>query len=679
MATTKTATATQSRPDEFEALRERGLHAAVCNLRAASWNADDLSVDAVLSTERAVTIWDWDAYATIDEVLRADGVVIPDGGQAPLLDAHMRWSVDDIRGSVRAIQREGDQVVGQLRFAKVDSNQETITKVREGHLTDVSVGYRVLEAVRLKPGETQEIKGRTYKADKRPLRVATKWELKEVSLVPVGADAAAKMRADDGPERMIMETARTEPQQAAAATPTPASPPAADPVRAAAPDQATLDKAAADAVAAERKRLTDIREMARDLDLPPEVIERAEREQTVEQARQAFLDAVRSRTKPVAPGAIVRSGELTRETLAFGLAMQVGAKISDAQREIGHVASRMNLLDICRHALRLDGIEASGLSKHELAARAATTASLPVIFGNVADKALIDVYTDTPSTAMMWMGITEVADFKAAKRGRLADVGTLQKLNNAGEIQNLPVAEWFESINVDTYAGLIHLTRADIINDDLGAFADLTRKCAAAAKRKVDDVAYTVLLSNPTLNDGTAMFHATATTHNNLMSGGTTTLTDANLATMRQKMRQQVDVNKAPLNLDVAKLIVPPELEHTARKFCFSGEIRRSGGSTSAAEQYGPFNPWYGTLQPVIEPRLSNSNYTGYSTTAFYTACDPLQGNHMMIAFLRGTNRAPLISLKDPAPNQTGMVWQVLMDVGAAAVDFRGVQKSAGA
>ena len=43
------------------------------------------------------------------------------------------------------------------------------------------------------------------------------------------------------------------------------------------------------------------------------------------------------------------------------------------------------------------------------------------------------------------------------------------------------------------------------------------------------------------------------------------------------------------------------------------------------------------------------------------------------------TNRSPIVTQKDPAPNQTGLGWQVLMDIGAAAVDYRGIQKSAGA
>lgn len=656
-------------------LQARGMFALDAQVRAATWHAETRSVEAVIATERTVTMFDWFNSNFYDEVLRADGLVPTE--QVPLLNSHARWSVDDVVGSVRDIRRDGEQIVARLTLADVASNGETIEKVRQGHLTDVSAGYRNLEFTIVRRGESEEIGGRKYTADKRPLRVVTKWELREVSLVPVGADAAAKMRAENAPLENAMETR----SDAAPAAPAPTVPqnPAADAARNA--EVAAIKKAAADeAVASERKRQADIREAARGLDLPAELLARAEAEMTVEQARAAFLEHVReARGKPVAPGAIIRNGELTREALAFGVMMQVGAKMTDQQREVGHSASKLHLLEVCRHALKLDGVDPAGMGKHELAERAATTVSLPVIFGNVADKAVIDKYQETPSTAMQWAGITDLADFKDAKRGRLSDVSALQKLNSAGEIASLDVGEWFETISVDTYAGLIHLTRADIINDDLGVFNDLSMKCGNAAKRKIDDVFYTVLLSNPTLNDSIALFVTTATTHNNLMSGGTTTLTDANLATLKQKMRQQKDVKGSPLNLEMRKLLVPPELEHTALKLCMSPMILRSGGSTTTAEQYGPFNPWNGSMSVIVEPRLSTSSYTGYSTTAFYGICDPAQGNHMMLAFLRGTNRSPIVTQKDPAPNQTGLVWQVLMDIGAAAVDYRGIQKSAGA
>ena len=149
----------------------------------------------VLTTEQPAMVWDWDRWDFVDEVLLADGILLPDIRQVPLLDSHSRDSVDDHLGSV--IDIKGDQaggyaaVSGLVQFAADEKSRRTWQKVEDGHITDGSVGYRVTKSIWI-PEETEAaIEGRLFTG---PLKVSLKWQLKEFSITPIGADTLAKVK-----------------------------------------------------------------------------------------------------------------------------------------------------------------------------------------------------------------------------------------------------------------------------------------------------------------------------------------------------------------------------------------------------------------------------------------------------------------------------------------------------
>lgn len=185
--------------DEDYATRVMEMTTRGLSLRAASVDEGTRSVEAVLSTDNPVRVFDWRRYEPIDEVLVTSGAQLP--SRIVMLDAHFRWSNDSVVGSIREIRVEGNQIVGRLYFAEgpKDSPEERIwQKVRQGHITDVSVGYRVDDYVDIPPGTTQTVGGRTYTARKLTLRVSTNWTPREGSVVPIGADEFAKIRSELG-------------------------------------------------------------------------------------------------------------------------------------------------------------------------------------------------------------------------------------------------------------------------------------------------------------------------------------------------------------------------------------------------------------------------------------------------------------------------------------------------
>lgn len=171
-------------------LLTRDLH-----VRAETLNEEARTVEAVVATENMALSLSLRDYSLVLEVYLADGFVQPKTKQVPMLDNHMRYSTETIRGSVRDLKVRGRDVVGTLHFGQGEKAENDWMNVRDGHLTDVSGGFRPLKTVEIMPGKSKSIKGRTYTApEDRKLYVHTRWSLGEVSLTPIGADEDAKIR-----------------------------------------------------------------------------------------------------------------------------------------------------------------------------------------------------------------------------------------------------------------------------------------------------------------------------------------------------------------------------------------------------------------------------------------------------------------------------------------------------
>lgn len=165
------------------------------SIQVRSETIDDKSrsVEAVLSTENPVRVFDWETGEVIEEVLRVDGAELPQ--QMPLLNSHQRNGIENVIGSIRQIRKAAPEIIGRLFFAEDEQSEKAWQKVRGRHVTDVSIGYRVDEAAMIQPGMSGMVVGRSHTAGKLRLRVATKWKAREGSLVPIGADEAAKIRS----------------------------------------------------------------------------------------------------------------------------------------------------------------------------------------------------------------------------------------------------------------------------------------------------------------------------------------------------------------------------------------------------------------------------------------------------------------------------------------------------
>ena len=762
------------REDPIEKTRELTLR--TMQVRAATLDEENRSVEAVLATETPALLYDWRAGEVVEEVLRADGADLP--AQLPLLDIHNRWTLDAVLGSIRSLRRDGDTIVGRLFFAEKDETAERAwNKVRQGHLTDVSVGYQVREFTDIPAGQTSTVGGKQYTAGKRSLRISTAWTLREGSLVPIGADPAAKIReagktthhspltkettsmgtrvkkylialglsaeaTDEEAQRFLAalegrradvanvlqiwdandpsETAGRmaraalaelgvepdQPHRERAAPPArpPANQPPASQPRA---NQPPADPGAA-ATAAERQRVARIQELARD-DVPADLARRAVSEGWDEgRASQEFLSAVREGRAPSAGrGPAIHSHghdqDVNARSLAAGLligagidpvARQVayrqntderGSLLTEQDADRGHELRCLSARDLVRECALLD----TGRVYRDpaMAFRAAVSGgTLSYVFGTNVYARLVEGWQEVSDTTA-WCDSEDVPNFLTQEDISLEAQTTLKRLPRGDTAKDATLSDSHETYKLARYARKFVVDSQDILDDRLGAIMNMPREMGMAAARLRPDLVYALLLANAVLADTGALFNNTAVT----TAGGHANLTTAVLGATGMKaailaMGKYRSSDKAALNIKPRFLIVPSALQWTAKELLTStAQAYTAAAAAATPALYYPINVLVGeNITLVVDDRIGAAGVidpttgtarVGLDTNWFLSSGGP---RTVRVAYRQGTGRAPEMRGFTLDKGQWGIGWDINMDIGAKALDYRGLHKSAG-
>jgi len=672
-------------------------------LQPASLRTEDQSVAAVLATEQRTVIFDWRRWGAIEEILIVGG--LRNDSQVPLIANHDRSSLDNVFGSVREIRRLEDAVEGRLYFS--DQGEEIArawNKIRQGHLTDVSVGYRSDEYRDLEPGETASVGGRSYTAGRLPLRITTAWQLREVSLVPVGADQAAKIRAEiqhrgvepgnSATEERTMADELSSKEAPAEAPPSERqTPPLVTPVtEGGKKEPAPVDAEAIrqQAVAEERARQAAIRELARD-EIEPDLVKRAISEGWDEsRTSREFLAALRAgRPAPETFNVISRNDEATMELLSAGLMLRcgidpIGKGLSESQRrkreEIADRArpfSDVSLMDLCRYAIQASGRRVP-VGRQDTIREAVSGGTLTNIFTTSVNASLLAAFAEAPNTFASWTRPLDVANFMQQDAIDFSETSALAKIPRGGEAHDATIADNLESYKIARYGEKFSIDEQDIIDDRLDAFSRIPGEMGQDCARLVGDLVYALLFANATLNrDGVAVFDSThGNTDTNVLSIG-------NLKTGVTKMRKQKRNGKS-LNISPVSLLIPPDLEWTAREILNSTQILiAAAGTTDASLERGNRNVVADIgLQPVVEARFCNgvtnpATGTAYSasTTTWFLAASPSLVPTVIVAYRTGTGRSPQLRSYTLDKGRWGVGWDINLDVGAKVLDYLGLYR----
>lgn len=674
-----------------------GMLTRAFSLRSKTADKKTLSFDGVIASEEPALMWDWER-GEVDEVLLMNGVKYPD--KVPLLNAHNRYSVENVIGGTANFNVEGTELVAANSLYDNDLGRDTFGKVEAGFITDFSVGYNVNVATYIDPGESAEINGRTFTASEgRVLKVAKMWTLKEVSLVPIGADATAKVRAEDNISKTVVEDVKPpeksdterkdkmeEPKKTEEQKEVQTVAPIVDPV--------DLDAVRAEGAKAERERVEGIRTAGADLDIAPEVVETAIKEnKSVDEARKDILDAFRkSKDEPVVPAIhshedesnnrdVIEAALMVRGGMDDEAVKVYGEKTVDASRKISQISMR----GLMRWGLEQSGEAMSSFTSDndmirkslELYQRggAFSTMSLPSLLGNIANKSMLKGYNELPETWADWVDEQTVSDFKTATMVRPTIGSGLTKLGAGGEIKHGSVDEEAETGRAYTWAEMLSITREQIVNDDLNAFTNIPRGLGRDARIKVGDEVYTSLLANGTLSDG---YTLCGTDHLNYISGADSAMSTAKavdaISSALVKFMQMKDKGGKRIGIRPSMLLLPPELEAVAAAV-FNSEFVVGPNATKSPNS----NIHRGRYEVVTEARLSDSAFhASASATAWYMLAPRTMADSIAVLWLNGV-KTPIIERGTVDFSTLGVKFRVYEDFGVMYGGFRGITMSAGA
>lgn len=321
----------------------------------------------------------------------------------------------------------------------------------------------------------------------------------------------------------------------------------------------------------------------------------------------------------------------------------------------GSKVTAANIRAVLKHAF----IEASGFS----------TVSLPGIFSNVANKELLQGYTEEDES---WREISRVAsatDFKSQTCYRLNDSMEYEELGPSGEIKHGEVSEETYSRKVDTYAKMAALTRTMIINDDLSAFDDLRTRLGAGAKKKFNNIFWAKFMNNAAFFTAGRGNYITGATSNLLVDG--VGLQQGLTAFRKLKSADNKRIGGRP-----SLLLVPPELEFTADRLYQSTNVNTGGAAT--AETVGNANIHANKYKPLVVDWLSDPEFTGYSTTAWYLLRMANILAAVVVSFLNG-QQTPTVESTDADFDTLGIQFRGYHDFGVDQAEYLCGVKSKGA
>ncbi len=632
-----------------------GKQSTRANFVPNSFDEKTRSIDVVFATSTPVLKYDW-SEGYFYEVLDMDGHDMSRAaGSLPVLNDHNKYTgVKGVIGRAENIRKQDGVWMATLRFSKRADVEEIVGDIKDGILQDISFGYNVrsYEATPLAEGVTI------------PTYIARSWQTNEITLVVIPADPNAKIRgqesdyteieiinkqditqnnyimkrdeiiallkkrgitvADDISDVDLNATLERSITAAPAAVPTTETTPANN------------DESTRAATEAERIRINTINIECRSHKLPEEFSAKLIADgKDISTARGLIIAEIAKKDE---------SGTGTRG--AHSANVIVGHEETDKLRPIVENALMhradasvkliegasefrgMSLIELGKDFLIRGGMsdrEVRLLTKREVAQLSMgssvrgyhSTSDLPNIFGNTINRSLMRQYELAAPTWKPFVSTGTMSDFRETTRVRLSQlVGGFEKIEEGGEYQSVSLTDGKEVYKLVKYGQMINFTWESMINDDLSALSRIPKAIANKAAQKQSDLVYSILLDNPLMGDGVALFHAD---HGNL-ANAPAAIAEASMSAARLAMRQQKDLNGEDfINVTPKYLVVGPAYETAAVKLM---------NALIVAAKTSDTNVFRGYCEVIVEPRITDN--------AWFVIGDPNQYDTIEVSTLEG-------------------------------------------
>jgi hypothetical protein len=293
-----------------------------------------------------------------------------------------------------------------------------------------------------------------------------------------------------------------------------------------------------------------------------------------------------------------------------------------------------------------------------------TTSDYGNFLAELFNKQLLPAYLIAPSGLKLLARAATVNDFRAKHVYRNSPMGTLQKVNEAGEFKRVDKSDAkAESYSVSSYAAVFAITRQAMVNDDMSVFGDIGAQLAIQASEFENQQLAALLVSNPIMADGFALF---STQHNNL-AGTAGAIADTTLTAGRLAMRMQVNQSGEPIAVAPRYLLTSAAQETVAEK--------------AIAAIYPPttadVNAFTAAFTLVVDPRLDHLN----QPLAWYLFADTAIAPVLEFSYLSGSE-GPRVSTRvgfAGGSDVDGSEILCQLDYGCGAIGWQGAYKNVGA
>ncbi len=334
------------------------------------------------------------------------------------------------------------------------------------------------------------------------------------------------------------------------------------------------------------------------------------------------------------------------EALAYGLGAPVpqAGPSAAARQYMGQ-----GLVDIAADCVNFHGrrmLNARDIDN--IFSRAAhSTSDFPVIFEGAVNRTLEQRYALAQPTFKRFARKKNFRDFRPDTVVKTGDFPMLEKILENGRIKSGTFGEGKEAVQAFSYAIALNISRPMLINDDLGAIAELLTSYGASVAL-FEEVTFYAGAYNSKLADGKTVFH---TDHKNLAAAGSAISVDS-VGEGRKSMGQQKSLDGKPLLANPARImLVGPNQLTEAEKLLAS--ITPATVST--------VNIFSGKFELVETSQIADNSWDLFA--------DPATGSNYRWGYLEGYE-APRVRMDEPF-GQQGFSMSVEHDFGCGATDFR--------
>lgn len=312
------------------------------------------------------------------------------------------------------------------------------------------------------------------------------------------------------------------------------------------------------------------------------------------------------------------------------------------------------------------GLEVGGFGRFSMASgTAASPSDFPTLMNAIIRKSLDQPFGEEELTYTRWAKrVADLPDFKPSTFVRTGEFAEFPQLGDKEEFKDTTTDEDVGWISVDRFGQGWSLTPRMVVDDNLGALADVGMEMRAAHDATLNRLCVNLLTMNALAPDGVALFD---NSHANVVATGAAPGV-AEIGKVQEAMRRQRGISgHRAIGLRVGLILVPPALEVEALQV-LSSQVKVLPITDATG------NPFRGTIDVATEAMLEDKGAAGFIEWYGFTT-SPLA---KPIIFAHQTGFSGMAT-RNYVENATQCRrWQFEGRFGAAIRGVRGVVRNAG-